>query len=282
MFPSPDKYKDPKNSGFRTSYPYMAFISIEWLHFSPAGSSPRSMAAIEFVGVHKRLGGVDALQGLDLRIDSGEVVALVGPNGSGKTTALNLLQGLVAPTSGQATVRGHDTWSAASKARRHVGVVPEGAGVYDRLTGRRHVAFAARSRGAEVDPLASLDRVGLVDVADRRAGTYSRGMKQRLVVAMALVGRPDVLLLDEPFYGLDPDAAATLRSVVREEQERGATVCFATHLFREVDAVADRVAMLSGGRLVQEGPVSTLAEGSSTVDGLASTYRDVVEPEVTA
>ncbi|MFB6206005.1 MAG: ABC transporter ATP-binding protein, partial [Haloglomus sp.] len=218
----------------------------------------------------------------DLAVDEGEVYALVGPNGSGKTTALNVLLGLVRPTAGDARICGEDTWDAARAARQHLGVVPEGYGVYGRLTGRRHVAFAATSRGWSGDPDAVLERVGLQDVADRRAGTYSRGMKKRLVLAMALVGDPDVLLLDEPFNGLDPDAAQTLRTAIEHERERGTSVLLASHLFREVAAVADRVGMLSGGELVREGPVADVVEGRPTIDSLEAAYREAVTPEVPA
>lgn len=240
------------------------------------------MAMIEFVNVTKRHGSVVALNDLDLTVGSGKVFALVGPNGSGKTTAINVLLGLVQPTDGQATVCGHDVWTEARKVRQRLGVVPEGYGVYERLSGRRHVEFAAASRGADADPEKVLDRVGLAGVAERPAGTYSRGMAKRLVLALALVGEPDVLLLDEPFYGLDPNAADTLRSVLWAERDRGATICFATHLFREVDALADRVGMLSGGRLVRNGAVDDLVSTTAAVDALESAYREAVDPEVTA
>lgn len=239
------------------------------------------MATIAFAGVSKRRGSVTALAELTLSIRSGRIFALVGPNGSGKTTALNVLLGLVRPTAGRATVRGHDAWAEARAVRRHLGVVPEGCGVYDRLSGRRHVEFAAASRGVEVDPIRVLDRVGLARVADRAAGTYSRGMTRRLVLALALVGEPDVLLLDEPFYGLDPDAADTLRAVLRDERDRGATVCFATHLFGEVAALADRLGMLSDGRLVCDGTVEELVGSRTPVDALESAYREAVDPAVT-
>jgi ABC-2 type transport system ATP-binding protein len=244
--------------------------------------NPPAMTAIAFAGVSKRRGSVLALDALDLAIEDGEVYALVGPNGSGKTTALNVLLGLVRPTEGQATVHGYDVWTEAPAARRHLGVVPEGTPVYERLSGRRHVDFGATSRGVDVDPEAVLDRVGLADVADRRAGTYSRGMTQRLVLALALVGEPDVLLLDEPFYGLDPDASATLRRVLRTERDRGATVVFASHLFDEVGRLADRVGMLSGGQLVREGAVADLVVDEPAIDALEDAYRDSVDAEVTA
>jgi ABC-2 type transport system ATP-binding protein len=239
------------------------------------------MGVIELAALTKRYRSVVAVDGLDLAVDAGEVYALVGPNGSGKSTALNALLGLVQPTDGAATVGGANAWGEAKQARQHLGVVPEGYGVYDRLTGRRHVAFAATSRSAG-DPDAVLERVGLADVGDRRAGTYSRGMKKRLVLGMALVGEPSALLLDEPFNGLDPDAAATLRTAIDRERERGTAVLLASHLFREVAAVADRVGMLRDGQLVREGPVADVVEGRPSIDTLEAAYREAVGPEVVA
>lgn len=238
------------------------------------------MEAIELVGVTKTFGSVESVSDLDLTVEQSEVFALLGPNGSGKTTLLNILLGLIRPTAGQSKILGHDTTREPRTARQQLGVVPEGCAVYERLTARRHVQFAAASRNVSVAPEAILDRVGLAAVADRTAGTFSGGMAKRLVLALALVGQPAVLLLDEPFYGLDPQASETLRRVIRTEQNRGATVLFTTHLFREVQTLADRYGMLSGGELVNEGTISELDGSDESGDVIETEFRDCVEPTV--
>jgi ABC-2 type transport system ATP-binding protein len=144
--------------------------------------------------------------------------------------------------------------------RERLGVLPEGFDVYDRLTGRKHVDFAIESKDADADPEAVLDRVGLSDAVDRKAGGYSKGMRQRLALGMALVGDPDLLILDEPSSGLDPAGAKEMREIVREEAERGTTVFFSSHVLGQVEAVCDRVGIMREGRLVAEDSVEGLRE----------------------
>jgi ABC-2 type transport system ATP-binding protein len=168
----------------------------------------------------------------------------------------------VRPTSGSASVLGHDAHEESKAIRERTGVLPEGYDVYERLTGREHVEFVVESKDADDDPATLLERVGVADAMDRRAGGYSKGMKQRLVLAMALVGDPDLLILDEPTTGLDPNGARKMRELVREENERGATVFFSSHILGQVEAVCDTVGILQDGELVAKDTVEGLRAAS--------------------
>jgi ABC-2 type transport system ATP-binding protein len=160
--------------------------------------------------------------------------------------------------------------------RERTGVLPEGFDVYDRLTGREHVEFAIESKGADDDPDALLRRVGLSESeAARPAGGYSTGMRQRLALAMALVGQPDLLILDEPSSGLDPAGAKEMREIVQAEVDRGATVFFSSHILGQVEAVCDRVAIMRDGTLVAQDTVEGLREAAG---GEASLRVTVASP----
>ena len=218
------------------------------------------MTAIELRGVTKEFADVTAVRGLDLTVEEGEVYGFLGPNGAGKSTTIDMLLDLVRPTEGTVRVLGRDATAEGVAIRQQTGVLPDGFAVYDRLSGRKHVAFAVRSKDADDDPDALLDRVGLLDDADRTAGGYSKGMRQRLALAMALAGDPDLLILDEPSSGLDPAGAKEMREIVRSEADRGATVFFSSHILEQVEAVCDRVGILRDGDLVAEDSVAGLRE----------------------
>ncbi|MFC6960682.1 ABC transporter ATP-binding protein [Halocatena marina] len=222
------------------------------------------MASIELDGVTKRFGNVTALNNLDLTVNEGEIYGFLGPNGAGKSTTINILLDFVRPTSGNVQVLGHDAHEESVAVRQRVGVLPDGYHVYDRLTGRKHLQFAIDSKEANDDPDAILERVGIADDGDRKAGGYSKGMKQRLVLGMALVGKPDLLILDEPSTGLDPSGAREMREIIRQERDRGAAVFFSSHILGQVDAVCDRVGILREGELVAEDTVSGLRNAVST------------------
>ncbi|MFB6089909.1 MAG: ABC transporter ATP-binding protein, partial [Halobellus sp.] len=220
------------------------------------------MTAIELDGVTKRFDDVTAVSDLSLTVEEGEVFGFLGPNGAGKSTTINLLLDFVRPTAGTVTVLGHDARAESVAVRERTGVLPEGFDVYDRLTGRAHVEFAIDSKEVDADPDAVLERVGLADAADRQAGGYSKGMRQRLALAMALVGEPDLLILDEPSSGLDPAGAKEMREIVLEEAERGTTVFFSSHILEQVEAVCDRVGILRDGELVAVDSIEGLREAS--------------------
>ncbi|MEZ3116429.1 ATP-binding cassette domain-containing protein [Halobaculum sp. MBLA0147] len=236
------------------------------------------MAAIETDDLRKEYGEVTALDDLDLVVETGEVFGFLGPNGAGKSTAISVLLGYVAPTAGTATVLGSDVTEHPAAVRAETGVLPENVGVYDRLTAREHVASAVRIQDATEEPATLLDRVGLArDAWDRPAGEFSTGMTQRLALATALVGDPDLLVLDEPQAGLDPNGRAAVRDLVREEARAGTTVFFSSHVVSEVATVADRVGVMRAGELVAADGVDTLRErlGGETV-----VAAELVDPAV--
>ncbi|WP_254272568.1 ABC transporter ATP-binding protein [Haloarcula marina] len=232
------------------------------------------MTAIELDGLRKEFGDVLALNGVDLTVEEGEVFGFLGPNGAGKSTTINILLDFVRPTAGSATVLGRDVHEESKAIRQRIGVLPEGYDVYERLTGREHVEFAIESKDADDDPMELLERVGVADAADRRAGGYSKGMKQRLVLAMALVGQPDLLILDEPTTGLDPNGARKMRELVIEESERGATVFFSSHILGQVEAVCDTVGILQDGELIAKDSVEGLRSAAQGDMRLTVTVDD--------
>jgi ABC-2 type transport system ATP-binding protein len=242
------------------------------------------MAAIETNKLTRRYGDVVAVRDLDLTVEEGEIYGFLGPNGAGKTTTINMLLSLVRPSSGRAQIFGHDATENVREIHSRIGVLPAHTELYDRLTARKHVEFALDVKDAEDDPESLLARVGLSDAVDRQAGDFSTGMAQRLKLAMALVDDPDLLLLDEPTNGLDPNGAREIRQIVREENDRGATVFFSSHIMEQVESVCDRVGILHEGELVAEDTIDALetsvageTELSVTVggspDGLPSRLR---------
>jgi ABC-2 type transport system ATP-binding protein len=242
------------------------------------------MAAIELAGVTKRFGDVTALDDLDLTVEEGEIFGFLGPNGAGKSTTINVLLDFVRPDSGTARVFGHDAHEESVTVRRRTGVLPEGFDTYGRLTARQHVEFAAESKRVTgvTDPDAVLERVGLEDAIDRKAGGFSTGMTQRLALGMALVGEPDLLILDEPSTGLDPNGAREMREIVRAERDRGATVFFSSHILGQVEAVCDRVGILREGSMVATDTVGGLREASGAETTLEVEVADLPDGALAA
>lgn len=197
-----------------------------------------------------------ALRALDLRLEQGQVFGLLGPNGSGKTTTLRILATLLAPTTGSATVLGHDVAAEAMAVRRIIGVMPEKPSLYERLTIRDNLVFCADAHGVTDVPAAvdsALAFVGLGGRENERVGQLSKGWKQRVALARAIVHRPPVLLLDEPSSGLDPSAAAAMERMIRELVSNGATVLMNTHRLAEAERLCDRVAILRHGEMLELG-----------------------------
>ncbi|MBV9004053.1 MAG: ATP-binding cassette domain-containing protein [Solirubrobacterales bacterium] len=219
--------------------------------------------AIEVRGIGKRFGEVVALDGLDLTVPAGTVFGLLGPNGAGKTTLVRILATLVPPSSGGAAVLGHDVVREPLAVRRRIGLAGQFAAVDEELTGRENVEMIARlyrlptgdarRRTAEV-----LERFELVEAADRRVSTYSGGMRRRLDLAAGLIGRPPVVLLDEPTTGLDPRSRQELWRIIDELRRDGTTVLLTTQYLDEADRLAQRIAVVNRGRIAAHGTAAEL------------------------
>ena len=226
------------------------------------------MTAIQIDDLSKLFGDVVAVDGLSLTVEEGEIFGFLGPNGAGKSTTIDILLDFIRPTSGSVTVLGHDAQREGLAVRRRTGVLPDAYHVYDRLTGRQHLEFAIEAKGGDEVPIALLERVGIADAADRKAGGYSKGMRQRLVMAIALIGDPDLLILDEPSTGLDPNGAREMREIIRRENERGTTVFFSSHVMEQVEAVCDRVAIINRGQLVAVDTIQGLRDATEAGETL--------------
>ena len=215
-------------------------------------------AVLRATGLTKRYpGGVLAVDGVDLTVHRGEVYGFLGPNGAGKTTMMRMLLGLIRPTSGTVDLLGEPPGSPAGLAR--VGALIESPGFYPYLSGLDNLRILARYGGVprgRIDTV--LDAVDLTDRAGDRFATYSLGMKQRLGVASALLGDPELLVLDEPTNGLDPAGMADMRALVRRLGAEGRAVLLSSHLLGEVQQICDRVGVISGGRLIAESTVAEL------------------------
>lgn len=217
-----------------------------------------SQKAIKTEGITKRYRDETAVDDLSLTVGQGEIYGFLGPNGAGKSTTINLLMDYIRPTDGKIRVLGKDPRTDVIDVHQRVGILPDGFSVYENRTGKDHVELVIKTKQANDDPVELLSRVGLSDAVDQAAGTYSKGMRQRLALAMALVGNPDLLILDEPFGGLDPRGIRTIRKIAHEENDRGATVFFSSHVLGQVELVCDQIGILHDGQLVAEGPLDSL------------------------
>ena len=202
-------------------------------------------------GLTKHYGAVKALRNVTLEVRRGEVFGLLGPNGSGKTTAIRLLLGMLKPTAGRATVAGFSCWSHSYEVRRHVSFVPGELRLYGHMTGLALLKFLSGLRdGAGLDRAVAIAETIMTLELGRKIRTYSTGMKQKLALAQAFGDPVDVLILDEPTSALDPSAREDVLDLVRQARSSGQTVVFSGHVLSEVEAVADRVAIMRTGRLM--------------------------------
>ena len=215
------------------------------------------MNAVEIQGVSQRYGSMTVLHDLNLTLAEGEVLGLFGHNGAGKTTSMKLILGLLAPSEGQVKVLGRAPNDP--QVRRQLGYLPENVTFYPQLSGRETLRHFARLKGAalgQVDEL--LEQVGLAHAADRRVKTYSKGMRQRLGLAQALLGEPKLLLLDEPTVGLDPIATQDLYLLIDRLRQRGTSIILCSHVLPGVEAHINRAAILAKGRLQAAGSLAHL------------------------
>jgi len=218
--------------------------------------------AVELEGLGRRFGKLEALCGLDLTVAPGEVLGLLGHNGAGKSTTMKLILGILAPSRGRVRVLGEDPRGRQSRRLRlQLGYLPENVSFYDNLSGREVLRYFARLKRvavAQADRL--LERVGLGHAADRRVRTYSKGMRQRLGLAQALLGEPRLLLLDEPTVGLDPMATRDVYGMIDELRGKGTSVILCSHVLPGVERHIDRVAILAQGRLLALGSIAALRQ----------------------
>lgn len=211
-------------------------------------------------GLTKSFKGLEVLRGVDFDVERGEIFALLGSNGAGKTTLIRILATLLKPDAGSAVINGHDLAGAPGDVREAISLTGQFAAVDEVLTGRENLMLVARLRHLDNPSVVAEDlltRFSLTDAADRRVGAYSGGMRRRLDIAMSLVGRPPIIFLDEPTTGLDPQSRIEVWQTVRELADAGTTVLLTTQYLDEAEHLADRIAILHDGKIIQNG---TLAE----------------------
>ncbi len=235
--------------------------------------------AIQIQTVTKRFGPFTALNGVTAEVSSGGALCLLGPNGAGKTTLIRLIAALSRPTSGTIHVEGIDLSKQPERIRRRLGVISHQTMLYDDLTARENLRFYGDLYGVEnmnhrIDRV--LDNVGLAGNEHQRFRTFSRGMKQRLAIARAVLHDPSILLLDEPFTGLDTAARDTLAASILDFREEGRTIVLVTHDLTQAFALSDEFILLSRGRIVRHGKTA-----DTTLDDLQSLYRTAVDADTT-
>ena len=231
---------------------------------------------IELCNVTKRYGTVEAVSGLSFSAPDGQIVGLLGQNGAGKTTTLNMLTGYFPPTSGEVCVDGMDMLQDPRACKRHIGYLPEKPPLYDEMTVTAYLKFVCELREVKREAIAQhvqhiTATCGLTEVAGRLVGHLSKGYRQRVGIAQALCGDPDVLVLDEPTVGLDPKQVREIRELIRQLGKTH-TVIFSSHLLPEIQQLCDRVVILHKGKLVREAPMSELTGG----DGETLRFRATI------
>jgi len=224
-----------------------------------------SEAVIAARGLRKLYGRVAAVDGIDLSIGPGEIFGLLGPNGAGKTTTILMLLGLTEASGGMVEVAGFNPMREPLEVKRHVGYLPDSVGFYDNLTARQNLTYTARLAGiprGEIDARIdeAMARVRLAEVSDQRVGTYSHGMRRRLGLAEVMMKRAELAILDEPTSGLDPQATFEFLDMIRHLKAERVAVLLSSHLLDQVQAVCDRVALFSKGKIALEGTVAELSQ----------------------
>jgi ABC-2 type transport system ATP-binding protein len=224
---------------------------------------------IRLTALTKRYGKFTAVDGLDLHVQRGELFGLLGPNGAGKTTSLRMIAGILRPTSGTVTVGGIDIQARPLEAKARLGYIPDRPFVYDKLTGREFLRFAAALYGQQgttierrIDDL--LDLFELSSWKDELTEAYSHGMRQKLIICGSLVHRPEVIVVDEPMVGLDPKSARLLKDLFRQFTDRGGTVLMSTHTMEVAEVMCDRIAIVYRGKVAAQGTMAELREQTAS------------------
>ncbi len=228
---------------------------------------------IELKGLTKQYGDITAVNNLSLDVKRGEIFGLLGPNGAGKTTTTLMLLGLTEPSAGLATIAGVDCTRNPLQVKRFVGYLPDNMGFYADMTGRENLRMTGRMNGMNgvalekrIDTL--LKRIGMADAADRRTSTYSKGMKQRLGIADILIKDPDVLIMDEPTNGIDPEGMKHMMRLIRElAEEDGKTIMISSHQLHQIQQICDRVGIFVKGKLIACGRIDELAKQLEAENG---------------
>ncbi|TMN23213.1 ABC transporter ATP-binding protein [Lentibacillus cibarius] len=240
---------------------------------------------IEMINLTKRYGPFTALENLTLTIDKGTVFGFVGPNGAGKSTTFSILATLLAPSDGSAYVNGYDVTKNPKQVRRHIGYVPDFFGVYDQFKVNEYLDFYGASYGISSTERKAiipqlLELVNLTEKADSYVDLLSRGMKQRLCLARALIHDPEVLILDEPASGLDPRARVEMRGILRELKDMDKTIIISSHILPELSEICDELGVIENGQLIASGNVSDIEHQLQGQKVLLVTVKDNVEQAV--
>jgi ABC-2 type transport system ATP-binding protein len=236
--------------------------------------------ALAIAGLHKHFGGQPAVDGLDLEIPQGEFHALLGPNGAGKTTTLRIVAGLARADGGHVTVLGHDIATDADGAKREMAFLPDEPMLYGKLDAYEYLEFVAGlwsipAREARARAEALLEALQLSDKARERTEGYSRGMRQKLALAGALIHEPRLLILDEPLTGLDAHAARLVKDILRARVEAGGTILLTTHILEIAERLAERISIIARGRIVAQGRLEELRERAGRGETLEDVFLEI-------
>lgn len=238
------------------------------LPVAPPQAPSQTGAAVEIRGLAKLFDDKVAVDRINLTIPSGSFYGLVGRNGAGKTTTISMVTGMLQPTEGTALIRGIDMWSEPLKAKAHLGVLPDGVHLFDKLTGEQLITYSGYLHGIDKETVASrvkdlLTAMDLTDAAGRAVADYSAGMTKKIVLAAALIHAPSVLILDEPFEAVDPVSAANIQDILRGFVASGGTVVISSHVMDLVQRLCDHVAIMDSGRILAAGTVDEVRAGTS-------------------
>ena len=236
-------------------------------------TTPDTEFALELVDIRREFGDKVAVDDVTLRVPRGSFYGLVGPNGAGKTTALSMAVGLLRPSAGRAAVEGVDVWSQPVEAKRHLGVLPDGLALPERLSGGELLTFWGRFRGLDAATVASrsAELIRILELEEAEAlgtlvGEYSTGMRKKIGLATALLHAPSVLVLDEPYEAVDPVSARVLTRILRRFTETGGSIVISSHVMSLVEQLCDRVAIVADGRVVADGTLDEVRAGITLED----------------